>query len=126
LSRSARHHPQARHRGPDSFRCRRCRLDVPFAAPGTQHRNHCPNCLWSRHVDDDVPGDRAADCDGSMEPIGVSARDDGEWALVHRCTACATVHVNRIAGDDNPLMLMRIAVRPLARPPFPLEWLARV
>ena len=117
---------RARHRGPDSFHCRRCRLDVPMAAPGTQHRNHCPNCLWSRHVDDDVPGDRAADCAGSMQPIGVSARDDGEWALVHRCTACSTVHVNRIAGDDNPLMLMRLAVRPLAQPPFPLEWLTRV
>jgi RNHCP domain len=116
----------ARRRGPDSFRCRRCHLDVPMAAPGTQHRNHCPNCLWSRHVDDDVPGDRAADCSGSMEPISVSVRDDGEWALVHRCTACSTVHVNRIAGDDNPLMLMRLAVRPLARPPFPLEWLTRL
>jgi hypothetical protein len=116
----------ARRRGPDSFRCRRCRLDVPLAAVGSQHRNHCPNCLWSRHVDDDVPGDRAADCAGSMEPIGVSARDDGEWALVHRCTTCSTVHVNRIAGDDNPLMLMRLAVRPLARPPFPLEWLTRM
>ena len=86
-----------------------------MAAPGTQHRNHCPNCLWSRHVDSDVPGDRAADCAAAMEPIGVSVRDDGEWALVHR-----------IAGDDNPLMLMRIAVRPLAQPPFPLEWLTRV
>ena len=119
-------HANGRRRGPDSFRCRNCRLDVPMAAPGTQHRNHCPNCLWSRHVDDDVPGDRAADCSGSMEPIGVSAREDGEWALVHRCTACSTVHVNRIAGDDNPLMLMRLAVRPLAQPPFPLEWLTRV
>ena len=116
----------ARRRGLDSFRCRNCRLDVSMAAPGTRHRNHCPNCLWSLHVDDDVPGDRAADCGGSMEPIGVSARDDGEWALVHRCTACSTVHVNRIAGDDNPLMLMRLAVRPLARPPFPLEWLTRL
>jgi hypothetical protein len=115
-----------RRRGPDSFRCRHCRLDVPLSAPGTQHRNHCPNCLWSRHVDDDVPGDRAAECSGSMEPIGVSVRDDGEWALVHRCAACGTVHVNRIAGDDNPLMLMRLAVKPLAQPPFPLEWLARV
>jgi hypothetical protein len=118
-------HRDRRHRGPDTFRCRNCRLDVPIAAPGTQHRNHCPNCLWSRHVDDD-PGDRAADCSGSMEPIGVSVRTDGEWALVHRCTACATLHINRIAGDDNPLMLMRLAVRPLAQPPFPLEWLTRV
>jgi RNHCP domain-containing protein len=119
-------HAHGRRRGPDSFRCRNCRLDVPMAAPGTKHRNHCPNCLWSRHVDDDVPGDRAADCSGSMEPIGISVRDGGEWSLVHRCTACSTVHVNRIAGDDNPLMLMRLAVRPLAQPPFPLEWLTRV
>jgi hypothetical protein len=116
----------ARRRGPDSFRCRQCRLDVSMSAPGTRHRNHCPNCLWSLHVDDDVPGDRSANCAGSMEPIGVSVRDDGEWALVHRCAACSTVHVNRIAGDDNPLMLMRLAVQPLARPPFPLEWLTRL
>jgi hypothetical protein len=74
-------------------------------APGTRHRNHCPTCLWSRHLDDDVPGDRAADCAGSMEPIAVCVRADGEWALVHRCGGCDTVRLNRIAGDDNPLSL---------------------
>jgi RNHCP domain-containing protein len=116
----------ARRRGPDSFRCRHCRLDVSLSAPGTRHRNHCPSCLWSRHVDDDVPGDRAADCAGSMEPIAVCVREDGEWALIHRCGACSTVRLNRIAGDDNPLMLMRLAVKPLAQPPFPLEWLTRM
>ena len=112
-----------RRGGPDSFRCRNCRLDVSVDAPGTQHRNHCPNCLWSRHLDDRVPGDRAAGCDAPMEPIAVHVRADGEWALVHRCTGCDILHGNRIAGDDNPLMLMRLAVRPLAQPPFPLEWL---
>jgi len=96
---------------------------VSIDAPGTEHRNHCPSCLWSRHVDD-VPGDRAADCAATMEPIAVWARDDGEWALVHRCRGCAAVKVNRIAGDDNPPLLMRLAVKPLAQPPFPLEWLA--
>jgi hypothetical protein len=95
-------------------------------APGTQHRNHCPSCLWSRHLDGAVPGDRAASCTASMEPIAVCVHRDGEWALVHRCDGCTTVHVNRIAGDDNPLMLMRLAVKPLAQPPFPLEWLARL
>ncbi|MEA2138071.1 MAG: hypothetical protein QOG56_1221 [Solirubrobacteraceae bacterium] len=43
--------------------------------------------------------------------------------LVHRCNGCDVVHLNRIAGDDYPLALMHLAVRPLAQPPFPLEWL---
>ena len=126
MTRDQRTRDRARRRPPDQFRCGHCHYDVPTDAPGTAHRNHCPTCLWSLHVDDDVPGDRDADCGGSMEPIGVSVRDDGEWALVHRCAGCSTVHVNRIAGDDNPLVLMRLAVRPLAQPPFPLEWLTRV
>jgi len=40
---------------------------------------------------------------------------------VHRCRGCSTVHLNRIAGDDNALVLMQLAVRPLAKPPFPLD-----
>jgi hypothetical protein len=124
LSREPR--TRAPHRSPDTFRCRHCRLDVSTAAPGTRHRNHCPSCLWSRHVDAHRPGDRAAGCAGTMEPIAVSVRDDGEWALIHRCGACAAVRMNRVAGDDNPLMLMRLAVKPLAQPPFPLEWLTRM
>jgi hypothetical protein len=112
-------------REPGAFRCRNCRLDVPTDAPGTAHRNHCPNCLWSRHVDD-TPGDRAAlaECGSSMQPIAITVRGDGEWVLVHRCLGCDIVHLNRTAGDDNPLLLVRIAVEPLARPPFPLELLS--
>ncbi|MCA1830862.1 MAG: RNHCP domain-containing protein [Actinomycetota bacterium] len=106
-----------------TFRCRHCGLDVPLRAPGTAHRNHCPNCLWSRHLDDDEPGDRDADCGSTMEPIAVSVRGKGEWVIVHRCTGCDEVHVNRTAGDDSPLLLLRLAVKPLAQTPFPLEWL---
>ena len=115
----------SRRSGRDSFRCRHCRLDVPMAAPGTRHRNHCPSCLWSRHLDAAVPGDRAAACAGAMEPIAVAVRADGEWALVHRCAGWSTVRLNRVAGDDNPLALMQLAVRPLAQPPFPLAALGR-
>ena len=107
-----------------TFRCRNCALEVSLDAPGTAHRNHCPNCLWSRHLDDDTPGDRAADCGAVMEPVAISVRDAGEWVLVHRCTWCDEVHLNRAAGDDNPIMLMQLAVRPLAQPPFPLERIA--
>ena len=94
-------------------------------APGTQHRNHCPYCLWSRHVDIE-PGDRASDCLASMEPIAIAVRKGGEWVLVHRCNGCGELSTNRTAGDDDPLLLMQIAVRPLAQPPFPLEQLGRL
>ena len=119
MSRQQRH--RDRRGGPDSFRCRRCSLDVPVQAVGTAHRNHCPNCLWSRHLDGESPGDRAADCGSLMEPIAISVRGDGEWVLVHRCLSCDTVHLNRTSGDDNPLVLLRLAVKPLAQPPFPIE-----
>ncbi|WP_329038229.1 RNHCP domain-containing protein [Streptomyces sp. NBC_01725] len=107
----------------ESFRCLQCGLDVPMSAPGTDHRNHCPNCLWSRHLDD-TPGDRQADCGARMEPLAISVRGDGEWVLVHRCTHCGVIHANRTAGDDNALPLTRLAVRPLAQPPFPFERLS--
>jgi hypothetical protein len=105
-----------------SFRCRHCGLDVPLDAPGTAHRNHCPNCLWSVHVDQ-TPGDRAAECGAAMEPIAITVRGAGEWVIVHRCGGCRMLHLNRSAADDNPLVLVRLAVRPLAQPPFPLEHL---
>ena len=121
--------PRQQARRPDratTFRCGRCSLDVSTDAPGTAHRNHCPNCLWSRHLDDDVPGDRDADCGSPMEPFAVATRRDGEWSLVHRCLACQELHVNRTAGDDNPLLLLQLAVRPLGNPPFPLELITRL
>jgi hypothetical protein len=93
---------------------------VASDAPGTSHRNHCPSCLWSRHVDVRA-GDRAADCGGRMEPIAVWVRTDGEWALVHRCLSCRVLGSNRIAADDNEFVLMSLASRPIALPPFPLE-----
>ena len=113
---------RARRRMPDTFRCQHCRLDVSMDAPGTTHRNHCPTCLWSRHLDAVVPGDRAAACAGPMEPIAVTVHADGEWALVHRCAGCAAVSVNRIAGDDSPAsrtVALRAPPRPstLRRPP---------
>ena len=56
-----------------------------------------------------------------MEPIAISVRGDGEWILIHRCTGCDAHHASRTAGDDNPLLLVRVAVRPIAQPPFPLD-----
>ncbi|MFE7132212.1 RNHCP domain-containing protein [Streptomyces sp. NPDC057638] len=97
-----------------AFRCVGCRLDVPLTAPGTAHRNHCPHCLTSRHVDARIPGDRAADCGGRMVPLSLSARQDGEWLIIHHCLSCDELSANRVAGDDNALALVRMALRPLA------------
>jgi hypothetical protein len=108
-------------RSPRSFRCVHCREDVAVSAPGTAHRNHCPACLWSRHVDEREAGDRSSDCLAAMEPIAITVRGDGEWVLIHRCRGCGELDSNRIAGDDSPLLLVRLAVRPLAQPPFPLD-----
>lgn len=102
------------------FHCVRCCQPVAPDAPGTQHRNHCPHCLWSRHVDDE-PGDRASECRGAMEPVSVWVRPGGDWAVIHRCRKCGELHSNRIAGDDNELALVSLAVRAFAQPPFPLE-----
>lgn len=122
---SRTHRLRGHDRRAESFRCVHCRLDVPLAAAGTAHRNHCPNCLWSRHLDIE-PGDRASDCLASMEPIAITVRKDGEWVLIHRCQGCGMLSSNRIAGDDNPLLLVRIAVKPLAQPPFPLDRLSLI
>lgn len=105
-------HGNGRHRSND-FRCVGCRLDVSLDAPGTAHRNHCPNCLASLHVDHRVPGDRASDCRGRMEALCLTVRPDGEWMIIHQCLSCGELSANRIAGDDNALALMRLALRPL-------------
>jgi len=102
------------------FTCIRCRMTVSSHAHGTRHRNHCPHCLWSRHVDEE-PGDRRCACRAPMAPIGIEVRADGEWAIIHRCTGCATLRTNRAAGDDHELALLALALRPLARPAFPLD-----
>jgi hypothetical protein len=44
-----------------------------------------------------------------MEPLAISVRGDGEWVLVHRCTGCGSLSLNRTAGDDNPLLLRRLS-----------------
>ena len=95
----------------ESFTCKVCgRLVTPGGA-GSGHRNYCPYCLSSLHVDVE-PGDRACYCGGIMEPVAVWVRKNGEWAIVHRCLKCGKVSSNRIAADDNPMKLTAIAMRP--------------
>ncbi|MCA9278656.1 MAG: RNHCP domain-containing protein [Phycisphaeraceae bacterium] len=105
----------------DGFTCIKCKNHISGYASGTQHRNHCPLCLWSRHLDEH-PGDRRSVCRSSMQPIAIEVRDNGEWAIVHRCTGCNVLRANRIAGDDHILTLLALALRPMAQPAFPLDY----
>ncbi len=61
-----------------------------------------------------------------MEPVAVWVRRGGEWAIIHRCRECGVFSSNRIAADDNEILLLSLAVRPLAMPPFPLDRLEQL
>ncbi len=102
------------------FICRKCGKFVTPAEGGTRHRNHCPWCLYSRHVDV-CTGDRRSHCGGLMEPIGIWVREGGEFALIHRCVSCGLMRANRIAGDDSGDVLFSLAAGPLESMPFPVR-----
>lgn len=103
----------------ESFVCQRCGMPANPESAGSKHRNHCPHCLVSLHVDN-RPGDRSSMCHGQMEPISIWSKEDGEWALVHRCQACGTLKTNRVAADDNQQRLIELAEKAMKHPPFRL------
>ena len=92
----------------DVFRCRRCKTIVGPVLYGGKQRNHCPCCLFSRHIDGRTPGDRAGACGGLMAPIAAFTRPKGEHVVVHRCLACSFERHNRIAADDDFELVLRL------------------
>lgn len=80
----------------EDFTCEVCGTKVK----GTGFTNHCPNCLWSKHVDEQVPGDRKSNCQGLMEPINVEI-NHGEYSLLHRCQKCGKEMKNKVDSEDN-------------------------
>jgi hypothetical protein len=90
-------------RRPEDFACGHCGFNVI----GDGYTNHCPRCLWSRHVDVN-PGDRAAVCGGLMEPIAVElVRDD--FVLRHRCLKCGAEKTNRSPSADDRSAIIELA-----------------
>lgn len=104
----------------DTFSCLRCGLVVTKQAPDGSLRNHCPSCLHSQHIVDQAEN-QPSECRSQMSPIAIAVLRSGDWMIVHRCARCDELTSNPISGDDNQLILVRMAVRPLAQPPFPLE-----
>src|SRR5215510_3613833 len=94
------------------FKCAHCGylVSTAYRLSGANNRNHCPYCLWSCHLDLFAAGDRLSACKGQMKPIGLTMKKSrnkyqlearGELMLIHECTECESLSINRIAADDD-------------------------
>jgi hypothetical protein len=79
----------------EDFVCAHCGAQVT----GTGYTNHCPKCLWSRHVDND-PGDRAATCGGMMEPIAIEGSTPN-YRIVQKCLVCGKIARIGLSPSDD-------------------------
>lgn len=79
----------------EDFVCENCGREVR----GNGYTNHCPYCLYSKHVDVN-PGDRAADCGGLMKPVSATIKGH-ETILVHECVRCGHRKVNKTSPEDD-------------------------
>jgi len=91
----------------EDFVCEHC----GFVVKGGGYTNHCPRCLWSKHVDLEVPGDRLSKCQGMMRPIGVEQKH-GEWIIIHKCEKCGKIARNKAAPDDNMNKIIELSTCP--------------
>ncbi len=93
-----------------AFTCDHCGQEVVPLDDGS-YRNHCPFCLFSKHVDV-KPGDRQETCGGAMEPMGIHHKPGKGFQIIHRCRRCGAQRVNRIAASatqpDDIRCLMRL------------------
>lgn len=116
----------------EGFQCAHCRVYVsssPLLA-GVNNRNHCPYCLWSRHLDLNAAGDRLAACRQSMRPVGLALKrttkkygnqGQGELMLVHECLDCGKLSINRIAADDLADTILEVFEQSIAAEPAHLQ-----
>src|SRR4051812_44376388 len=87
----------------ENFTCQKC----GFFVEGNGYTNHCPQCLWSRHVDV-TPGDRTEECGGMMEPVRVEVKNR-EYTIIHKCQKCGVERPNKAVKEDNFDMLVQIS-----------------
>lgn len=86
----------------EDFVCEHCATTVK----GNGFTNHCPSCLWSKHVDVS-PGDRAETCNGMMEPIALEGSSP-HYDIVHVCERCGKRRLNRVEANDNEAALLAV------------------
>jgi hypothetical protein len=86
----------------EDFVCEHCGTPVI----GTGFTNHCPKCLWSKHVDVH-PGDRAEACSGMMEPVALEGSSP-TYDIVHVCQKCGLRRRNRTDAQDDSAALLAV------------------
>ncbi len=89
----------------EGFSCERCSVFTE----GDGYTNHCPKCLWSKHVDE-FPGDRLAGCGGLMRPVALERAGDA-YRLTHRCERCGYEKNNKARSEDDFDALLRLSAR---------------
>jgi len=94
----------------EPFVCEHCGTKVM----GGRYVDHCPQCLWSKHVDKKIPGDRASLCGGLMEPIGVIQKH-GHWRIVYKCLECGIKRVVDAVSKDNLTEIIKLSQIPLQK-----------
>ena len=95
----------------EDFTCEHCGSHVA----GTGYTNHCPKCLWSKHVDID-PGDRASTCGGMMQPTALEGATGSGYMILHKCTKCGFERRNKVAEDDEEDAILKLAENRLGTP----------
>jgi hypothetical protein len=83
----------------EAFDCEHCEKHNPKAAKSC--RNHCKFCLYSKHVDEEVPGDRISECQNLMIPLRIESDGKKGYIIVHSCAGCQKQIVNKVADDDD-------------------------
>ncbi len=79
----------------EDFDCESCGSHVK----GSGYTDHCPNCLTSKHVDNN-PGDRASDCKALMKPVSVHYESSG-FTIHYVCSGCGMAKNMGAAANDN-------------------------
>ena len=88
----------------EDFVCGVCGAEVK----GDGYTDHCNVCLWGKHVDRDVPGDRASDCGGLMRPMGV-VQEKGRLRIDYICEKCGHKFKVRRGKNDDTERLVELA-----------------
>ena len=92
----------------EEFICDNCGNKVEKL--GYTSRDHCPKCLYSKHVDIN-PGDRMENCHGNLVPISVETNPKKGYVIIYKCNKCGKIRKNKAAEDDNIDKIIKLSAR---------------